>query len=460
MKKVGIILAVVIVIGLLCVSFFLYNRDEEPSSEANIETKEHALPNKPVLEINGVELSGKVIDGLTKQPLTAKIKVMNEDQVIATTDCNAAGMFVVSLEDGTYEIAVEHPHYVTKGKYDVNRLIDIDGEPVTVDDTELWPESIVKGRVVSDNQGVEAELQFSYQKDNSGAKYYLFNTIKSDKNGYFMLDNAYGGVQNIRIIADHLVSQKLSDIAINPGETVDLGEIPMEMGLTIFGVVKEDGTDNSIPGASVACVNSNRKIVAKTQTADDGSYTLPVIALNNYRIIILADGFNPSSAFLETQNQNRYEHNVAMTKLAAKKPTPNPVNPPHQVAENNAPMDNQDQNDASNDNMTEEEVAEFKTKFKDVVQANSELFLDCYKELLAIEAAAGRIVFDFKVSPSGDVYDIEINDTEISNVEFLDCMTDAISNFLIPQERDGKLVQVSYPFIFESVASDDDASYD
>ena len=454
MKKIGIILA--IVVGLLCVLFFLYNRDDQTSPEVSIEAKEHALPNKHVQVINGVELSGKVIDGLTKRPLTAKIKVMNDDQVIATTDCNADGMFVISLEDGSYEIAVEHPHYVTKGKYDVNPLITIDGEPVKLDDTEIWPEAIVKGRVVSDNKGVEAELQFSYQKDNSGAKHYLFKTIKSDKNGYFMLDNAYGGVQNVRIISDHFVSQKLSDIDITPGETVDLGDIPMEMGLTVFGVVKEDGTEKGISGASVLCINLNRKIVARTQTADDGSYQLPVIDMNKYHLLISADGFNPDSAFLEAQNQNRYEYNVAMSKPAEKKPTPDSVNPPHVIAENNKP--HEEQNDEPNGKMTEEEMAEFKDKLQSVVYDNTEKYRECYENLLAIGAAGGRIVFNFKASSSGDVYDIQINETEINNTEFLDCLTDVIAGFELTQRTDGGAVEVSYPFIFstDSTESEDE----
>ena len=233
MKKVWIIPAIIAV--LICVLFVLLNRDNQPSSEVTPKTEKTTLSDTQIQENNVFGVSGKVIDGSNKKPLAAKIIINNGDKIIATTNCNAAGEFAVSLKDGEYEIVVEHPHYVSKGKYDENRWIEIDGEPVKLNDTELWPESIVKGRVVLDNQGIEAELQFIYQKDNSGAKHYLFNTIKTDKDGYFTLDNAYGGVQDIRITSDNLLSQKLSDIALTPGKTVDLGEIPMKMGLTVFG---------------------------------------------------------------------------------------------------------------------------------------------------------------------------------------------------------------------------------
>ncbi len=445
MKKAWIIPAIIAV--LICVLFVLLNRDDQLSSEVTLMTEKTALSDTQVQENNGFGVSGKVIDGLSKKPLAAKIKLKKGDQIIAAKDCNAAGEFAFLLEDGNYEFLVEHPHYVSKGKYDENRWIEIDGEPVKLNDTELWPESIVKGRVVLDNQGIEAELQFIYQKDNSGAKHYLFNTIKNDKDGYFTLDHAYGGVQDIRITSDNLLSQKLSDIALTPGKTIDLGEIPMKPGLTVFGVVKEDGTDKGISKASVFCVDSNRSIVAETETANDGSYTLPVIDQRNYRILVSADGFHSNSAFLETQNQNRYEHNVAMTKLPEKKPAQDAAIQPPEYADNNNAMD--EQNDESENELIEAEILVYKDKIKNIVHENLDQIEVCYHNLLAIEAASGQVVFNFLSSSSGDVFDIKINNAEINNEEFLNCLTDVIANFHLPQRSGDGLVMIEYPFSFE-----------
>ena len=449
MKKVWIVLAIVIV-GALSAFFLLQNDENQPSSDVNIETEKHALHDKQVQEIDGVELSGKVIDGLTKQPLAAKIRVKEGDQVIATTDCNAAGEFVIPLKDGNYEISVEHPHYVTKGKYDVNRLIEIDGEPIKLDDTELWPEAIVKGRVVLNNQGIDAELQFIYQKDDSGAKHYLFNTIKTDQDGYFTLNKAYGGVQNISINSNNLVNQKLSDITLKPGETVDLGEIPMKMGLTVFGVVKDENTGKGIPGALVLCSNLDRKIVAETKTAADGSYSLPVVDLNEMRVTITANGFQSNSALLKAQSQNRYEYNVAMTKLDEKKPAQDAAIQPPENAENNDTMAQQD--DDSESNIIRREIlGEYKNKIQNAVMENADQLRECYEALLAIEAAAGRIEFEFTSSSGGDVFDIKINNTEIHNEQFLECLTEVIANIHLPQRPgDDGLVSVKYPFVFEA----------
>ncbi len=447
MKKLWIVLAVVIV-GALLVFFFFQNRDVQPSSDISEEPKKLAQSEKQVQEIDGVELSGKVIDGLTKAPLAAKINVKSENQIIATTKCNANGEFVVSLKDGNYEIAVEYPHYVTKGKYDENRLVEIDGEPVRIDDTELWPEAIVKGRVVSENQGIEAELQFIYQNDNSDAKHYLFKTIKTDRNGYFTLDKAYGGVQNIRVSADNLVSQKLSDVVLTPGETVDLGEIPMKSGLTIFGVVNAEDTKKGISGASVLCVDTNRVIVAKSFTSEDGSYTLPVVDLEKLRIIITADGFHSNSILLDPQSQNRYEYNVSLTKLEEKKVAQNAVTQPSDNVNNNEPQEKE--TDESGNEFTEEEVLQYKNDLKNVVKNNSKQLAECYENLLAIEKLSGRIVFNFLSTSSGDVFDIKINETEIHNEEFLDCLTDMIANFHLPKRTNDAIASIEYPFEFSS----------
>ncbi len=444
MKKVWIIPAIIAV--LICVLFVLLNRDNQPSSEVTPKTEKTTLSDTQIQENNVFGVSGKVIDGSNKKPLAAKIIINNGDKIIATTNCNAAGEFAVSLKDGEYEIVVEHPHYVSKGKYDENRWIEIDGEPVKLNDTELWPESIVKGRVVLDNQGIEAELQFIYQKDNSGAKHYLFNTIKTDKDGYFTLDNAYGGVQDIRITSDNLLSQKLSDIALTPGKTVDLGEIPMKMGLTVFGVVKEEGSEKGIFNASVLCVDLNRRIVAETQTAEDGSYTLPVIDQNNYRILISADGFHASSTLLEKQSQNRYEHNVAMKKLDKIKTAQNSATQPSEIVENTNPPE--EHNDESEKELIDKEILEYKDKIQNVVRKNAKEMSNCYRNLLAIEAVTGQVVFNFMSSSSGDVFDIKINNTEIQNEEFLDCLTDVIANYHFPQRTGDGLVMIEYPFSF------------
>ena len=450
MNKSWMIVLAIVIIGSLS-AFILWNRDTQPLSDVGLENKDLDLSVKQVENDWDVELSGQVIDGLTKQPIAAKIKIRNGAQVIATADCNAAGEFRVSLKDGEYEITVEHPHYVTKGKYDVDRLVEIDGESVELEATELWPESIVKGRVVSGSRGVEAELQFIYQKDNSGAKYYLFNSIKTDQNGYFTLDKAYGGIQNIRVIADNFVSQKLSDITLTPGETVDVGEIPMEMGLTVFGVVKDKSTEKGISGALVLCVDLNKKIVAETKTSDNGSYALPAIELNKFRIIIIADGFHSNSMFLESQSQNRHEHNVAMTKQPEIKLAQNSdVQAPERDDANETLSQ---QNDEQETEPTEEEILEgieYKNKVQSVVRENIDQISDCYEDLLAVEAASGQIVFNFMASSSGDVFHIKINNTEIHNEAFIECLSDVIANFHFPKRTSVMLTEIEYPFVFGS----------
>ena len=70
---------------------------------------------------------------------------------------------------------------------------------------------------------------------------------------------------------------------LKPGNTVDLGEIPMQPGVTIFGVITDEASNKAVKGATIKFVDFNRKKVIQTKSQADGSYILPSTAMDKIK---------------------------------------------------------------------------------------------------------------------------------------------------------------------------------
>ncbi len=273
----------------------------------NSEQEYHAPAHNPAL-------LGFVRNGMTRKRLPATIRVMSEGELVQTFKCDSNGEFEIRLEDGNYEFMATYPGFVSYGRDDDWHKFSIHGRQFDYDKVVLWPEAKVTGRVVSGNSGVDAELKFFYIEDNADTKNYLFKTIRTDENGDFTLDKAYGGIQRIELSADGFISQELTNIELEPGETVQLGEIPMKQGLKIYGIVKDKSSKKGIPDATIRFVDLSRKVLVETKTAADGSYTLPLTEMNKLQLSVTADGYMPNSKFIVAKDLSRYEHTVTLSK--------------------------------------------------------------------------------------------------------------------------------------------------
>ena len=51
-------------------------------------------------------------------------------------------------------------------------------------------------------------------------------------------------------------------------------------------------------------------------------------------------------------------------------------------------------------------------------------------------------------SAGGDVFDIKVKNAEINDEAFLECLTDIIADFHLPQRTGDGIVMIEYPFMF------------
>ena len=333
MRKFVCIFITILVLSIVA-AIFLFKPSADIDNSDNVVAPLTVQQNAPA---DSVKITGLVLDGITNRPLPAQMTIRQSNRIVTTAECDESGVFSLPLEDGRYELTAEYPGYVAKGKNDISKMIEIDGKNVDFGTISLLPAAQIKGHIIEGNQDLRADIAFFYQHDNSGERYYKYNTISTDESGNFLLKQAYGGIQDIEITADGFVSQKLTGIEIHPGQTIDLGDIPMIMGVTVFGTVTDASTKRAIADAKIQYTDFQRKLLVDTKSAKDGSFALPATAMNKFYVTVAADGYNSAKSYIASNMQHRYELNVALSAIPSapsltaqedsKPDTPLPIDP-------------------------------------------------------------------------------------------------------------------------------------
>ena len=77
----------------------------------------------------------------------------------------------------------------------------------------------------------------------------------------------------------------------------------------------------------------------------------------------------------------------------------------------------------------------------------------CYESALLRDASlAGKVLIDFKISPSGIVQTGNVSETTITDRQVGSCLVGKLKSWKFPQPLGGVIVAVSYPFNFKSLS--------
>ena len=239
--------------------------------------------------------SGIVKNGLTETPLAhahVVAKDQSTDQVIASAECDENGMFSLELPDGDYFIVPSAEGFVLQSKADTGREIAVqDGTRYVNARLTLWPAASLRGRVVSENVGIAAEIELHYAVDDSDDAGDDAIKISSQPDGQFLMEGIFGGVATVVVSADGFTTARLSDIRIQPGETTELGDIPMRDGITLFGLVTDASSMQGIAGADVIVRNARNQVIERSVTDQRGNYSLKPIEAARVMIEVTANGY-------------------------------------------------------------------------------------------------------------------------------------------------------------------------
>lgn len=75
----------------------------------------------------------------------------------------------------------------------------------------------------------------------------------------------------------------------------------------------------------------------------------------------------------------------------------------------------------------------------------------CYEQVLEkVPKAKGKITVDFTISPAGNVGSLKVSGDTVGNKGLGDCVLKTFNALIFPKPKDGKTVEVSYPFQFDT----------
>lgn len=260
-------------------------------------------------------LSGNVTDGLTHKGLAAEVTLAEAGRRTQTATCSSDGSYQFDIDSGKYSISATYKGYVARGKNDVSHLIEFEeGEDSLVQDIELWPEAKVTGRITNEGAGFPADIKLSYVEDDSGAQNYDFKSLTADDEGNFLFDMAYAGTAKIAITAKGFPEQTLSDVELEPGKIVDLGEIPMLHGVSLYGIVLDSRTQQPIPNAKLQFVE-NDDVISEATSDENGEYQFPAVIRDEVRVKTQAAGYHDVDSAVAFKSTSRQEYNVYMTPI-------------------------------------------------------------------------------------------------------------------------------------------------
>ncbi len=265
-------------------------------------------------------LSGIVVDGLSDTPISgASVMARKLNAPINTPRegvvCNEHGHFILELSDGEWLIEPSVKGYVKQGRSDTGREIEItNGTQFVNAKLQLWPAAGLRGRIVTGDVGIQAEIELIYETDASGAENYTYKTLTTDQNGVFVIDNAYGGMTTLTAAAEGFANVSLNNVELNFGQTLDLGDIPMRDGVSLFGRITDNVSQKGILDAQITMKNADGILLDSITTDTAGNSRLPPLDMGQVTIHIAADGYHPTSRRLELSGNANREMNFELKR--------------------------------------------------------------------------------------------------------------------------------------------------
>lgn len=83
------------------------------------------------------------------------------------------------------------------------------------------------------------------------------------------------------------------------------------------------------------------------------------------------------------------------------------------------------------------------------IKENLSIFMDCYNEgLKADSKLGGKVVLSWDVDETGSVKNAETKKSTLSHVAVESCLVGKLKGLSFPPAPTGKVINISYPFVF------------
>ena len=295
----------------------------EPAGHNSIRRQELTLTDEGPLDLGEIGLDpghrilgtvldpdGKPVAGVKVQALSIRMGEGMVRKLAETADDGTFALGGLTDPEATFRISVTVDGYGRATVQDVKP----DSGRVEV---RLQPAGKIRGRVLAGDPPrpvagftVEPhgkslqELPLPMPVGNLGGKPMRFR----EPDGTFELSNLSEGTYGIKVDAPGWMTFQKEKIEVSSGETVDLGELVLEAGATLHGVVSEAGTMKPVGGATVKLEKPGlfdfsgmmgRDDGSARLTGPDGAFTVSGLPPGTHTFRVEHEGYAPRTAEVE-----------------------------------------------------------------------------------------------------------------------------------------------------------------
>lgn len=254
-------------------------------------------------------VSGRIIDAVSRKGIAgARGQLQDADAWndggtvprIFTTD--EQGYFSVnSLPASTYVLTAQATGYASYNGWQGQGRINLAaGGEKDLGDIGMMPAASVVGRVLSGENGQPLEgASVSLRQNNQWGGWATTSAV-TDAQGRFEMRDVEPGVYTVRAQGNGFAQLELANQAVEAGARLDLGDLKLNRGLSLSGVVTGPD-DKPVAGAGVSLGRPTEGFgwgreeadIASATTAQDGAFTLTGVSEGSLRLSVRADAFAP-----------------------------------------------------------------------------------------------------------------------------------------------------------------------
>ncbi|MCC6464018.1 MAG: carboxypeptidase regulatory-like domain-containing protein [Planctomycetes bacterium] len=254
-------------------------------------------------------VSGRTVDSLTRAGIAgAQVSFNSMDDgrdgwtAPRTVTTDQDGYFALNdLPAGTYWWSISAQGYSDYNAMNGEGRLDVsNGGERNLGELPLMPEGRLTGVVVDARTGKPVrDATITLEAVNGGWGRWTRGVSRTGEDGRFTAEGLQAGVNTLKVQAAGYARFELPDVKTEPGKTVDVGTLRLDVGQTLLGMVL-NANGEGVAGASVTLAEppegafnfvDSGNTVASVTTQSNGSFELPAMSEGKWRLIVRAEGY-------------------------------------------------------------------------------------------------------------------------------------------------------------------------
>ncbi len=245
-----------------------------------------------VTDKNGGSLSG------------ASVRALQDGEAVDSTSTEADGSYSLSLEDGSYLIAVSLGGYSTSQR---ETSLDVGEDVGGFDFTLAENFSTLRGTVIDDSSDAVSDALVSVSGPST-------SSVRSGSDGSYILTGLSAGSYEIDVSKSGFETQELEVTLEGGTSTTEDVTLPLLRGQIQGQISTADGT--SLEGATVTALSSTNQTFS-TVSESDGSYRISSLPVGTYDVSASLSGFSSNEVVSVTLSEDSQEATADVSDFTA-----------------------------------------------------------------------------------------------------------------------------------------------